>query len=129
MPAPRPQRQRESAEPVTVDVEVTEIDGVTHEAEGAADDDHDASRAPHPPRRDGKPGQGWHSEWAGRVRTLDSRWWPLWVVLGVIVVVLVVTVGLVLAVIFLSFRMILGVIRWLIAFLFPSSGGGGIVRR
>ena len=123
MPTSRPHRQRESAEPVTVDVEITEIDGVTHEADPPAPDP--ARRpAPNPER-----GQGWRSEWAGRVRTLDSRWWPLWVVLGVVGVVLAVTVGLVLAVIYLTFRIIVGVIRWVFAFLTPSSGGGGVIRR
>ena len=125
MPTSRPHRQRENAEPVTVDVEVTEIDGVTHEADAPAAGGPTRQK----PSPGAMPGQGWRSEWAGRVRTLDSRWWPLWVVLGVIGVVLAVTVGLVLALIYLVFRLVFGVIRWIFEFLFPSSGGGGIVRR
>ena len=126
MPAPRPKPPGDAAESVTIDVDVTEIDGVTHDA-GAPHGD-DARRASGAGPRGPAPGQGWRTEWAGRVRTLDSRWWPLWVLLGIVAVLLALTVGLVFAVIYLIFRIILITIRWLVAFIAPGSGGG-IVRR
>jgi len=108
---------RSSPEPVTVEVEVTEIDGVTVEASAP---EREAKAAEKP--------KGW-AEWSGRVRTLDSRWWPLWVVLGIIAVVLALTVGLVLAAIYLLFRIVFGVLRWIAAFLTGSPAGGAITRR
>lgn len=104
-------------EPITVEVEVTEIDGVTHEADGPAPE----------PKPSAKP-SSW-AEWSGRVRTLDSRWWPLWVILGVIGVVLALTIGLVFAAIYLVFRIVFGVLRWIGAFLTGSSSGGAMTRR
>ncbi len=126
MPTQRPSRQNDRAEPVTVDVEVTEIDGVTHEAQPPAPERR--ARQPRTPGPDGRAGQGWRSGWAGRVHTLDSRWWPLWVVLGIIGVVLAVTVGLVLAVIYLTFRIIAGVIQWILGLVTGQAGGGLIGR-
>jgi len=107
----------QDSEPVTVEVEVTEIDGVTHEAKRP----ERKTKSPEKPK-------GW-AEWSGRVRTLDSRWWPLWVILGIIGVVLALTVGLVLAAIYLVFRIVFGVIRWIGAFLTGSTSGGAITRR
>jgi len=112
---------RQDSEPVTVEVEVTEIDGVTHQADGPA---VEPKPKPVPTTRP----RGW-AEWSGRVRTLDSRWWPLWVVLGIIGVVLALTVGLVIAAIYLTFRIIFGVFRWIGAFLTGSPSGGAITRR
>jgi len=112
MPSSRP-----SSEPVTVEVEVTEIDGVTHEAKRPERE----TKSPEKPK-------GW-AEWSGRVRTLDSRWWPLWVILGIIAVVLALTVGLVLAAIYLVFRIVFGLLRWIGDFLSGSPPGGAITRR
>ncbi len=36
----------------------------------------------------------------GRVMKLDSRWWPLWLLLGAVVLVLVVAIGMCVAVLF-----------------------------
>jgi hypothetical protein len=51
------------------------------------------------------------SHWQGRVRRLDSRWWPLWVILGIIAFALLITVGAVVGVIFVIVRLILNLIR------------------
>lgn len=89
-------------EPTAIEVEVVEIDGVApmvpqvRAAEDAPSDD------------DGRP--TWHG-WQGRLATLDSRWWPLWVLLGSIALVLALTVGLVVGVVFLIFRLVLKIVR------------------
>jgi hypothetical protein len=109
-------RSHPPAEPVTVEVEVVEIDGVTH------------APPPEKPAPAPRPGpQGW-AQWSGRIRRLDARWWPLWVVLGVIGVFLALTVGVVLAAIYLVFRIVFGILRWIAAFLTGSSGGA-VTRR
>lgn len=80
-----------------IEVEVLEIDGAVPLAKDE-------------PTRDSETGQPWQN-WQGRVRQLDSRWWPLWVILGVIAVALLLTVGVFLGIIFLIFRIIRGFIR------------------
>jgi hypothetical protein len=83
-----------------IEVEVVEIDGVAPVV----------SREPEPVsagRRD------WR-HWQGRVRRLDSRWWPLWVILGIIALALALTVGLVIGVVFLIVRLCLNLIRALL---------------
>lgn len=55
----------------------------------------DDATPPNPkPQPSPEPNPAWH-QWQGRVKQLDARWWPLWVLLGVIVVFLVLTVGVV----------------------------------
>lgn len=84
-----------------IEVEVLEVDGI----------------APVPPQArstDEAPPQGdWQDwrQWQGRVRKLDSRWWPLWALLGIIAFVLLITVGLVIGVIYLVARVIQGFLR------------------
>ncbi len=83
---------------VEVEVEVVEIDGAApppkfETLEGA-------------PRR-----QPWQMNWQGRALKLDSRWWPLWVLLGAVAVVLLLTVGLALGIVFVIFRILRGLIR------------------
>jgi len=87
-------RSQESNE---IEVEVLEIDGVT----------------PMAAKESAQPQGDWQDwrQWGGRVRRLDSRWWPLWVFLGLIALVLMLTVGLVFAAIFLIFRICLKIIR------------------
>jgi hypothetical protein len=87
-------------EPQSIEVEVVAIDGATPPARTAAWEDA-------PPRRSGNDWQ----HWQGRVRQLDARWWPLWVVLGAVAVVLMLTVGVFLGVLFLIFRIISGILR------------------
>lgn len=45
-------------------------------------------------------------QWQGRVKQLDARWWPLWVLLAAIVVFLVLTVGIVVGAFVLVVRII-----------------------
>ena len=60
------------------------------------------------PERDPQ-GRDWR-RWQGRVRTLDSRWWPLWVLLGIIAVMLALTIGVVVGTLYLILRAIRAVI-------------------
>jgi len=92
-----------------IEVEVVEIDGVAPVVTPARD--------PSPVRVRGE----WHAwrHWQGRVSRLDSRWWPLWVILGIIALGLFLTVGLVIGVIFLIVRLCLNLIRTLLALIVP----------
>jgi hypothetical protein len=87
-------------ESTDIEVEVVEIDGVTPVAPETRSDD--------PPRR--ADWQDWR-QWRGQVRRLDSRWWPLWVILGFIAMALFLTVGLVIIVIFLIIRLVMNLMR------------------
>jgi hypothetical protein len=80
-----------------IEVEVVEIDGVSPIAT------RPQNREPQPSA--GGDWQDWR-QWQGRVRTLDSRWWPLWVFLGIIAVFLLLTFGLVFAIIYIIFQVI-----------------------
>jgi hypothetical protein len=84
-------------ETTEIEVEVLEIDGV----------------APAPPKETPQSQAEWQDwrQWGGRVRRLDSRWWPLWVVLGGIALFLALTVGLVLGLLYTVFRIIRGFFR------------------
>jgi len=84
-----------------IEVEVLEIDGVAPLVPQPHGQDHGV-----PPEET----RDWR-HWQGRVARLDSRWWPLWVLLGAIAMVVVLTLGLVLGVLFLIFRVILGIVR------------------
>ena len=75
-----------------IEVEVVEIDGVAPTTHGA------------PPAPTAQ-------NWQGRIRTLDARWWPLWVLLGTLAIAILLTVGLVIAVIFVIFRILNGIGR------------------
>ena len=77
----------------TIEVEVVAIDGIApvpvtphHEEEAPRDN-----------------WQDWQ-KWQGRIRRLDARWWPLWVFLGVILVFLLLSIGVVFGVIYLVYR-------------------------
>jgi hypothetical protein len=80
-----------------IEVEVVEIDGVAPVV----------TREPEPVSGERRI---W-GHWQGRVRQLDSRWWPLWVILGIIAFALLITVGLVAGVIFLIVRLCLNLVR------------------
>ena len=84
-------------EPQAIEVEVVEVDGITQPTRFE-------------PADEARPQQDWR-QWQGRVRTLDSRWWPLWVVLGLVAVVLTLTVGVVVLVIFVILRILFGIKR------------------
>lgn len=88
-------------EATEIEVEVLEIDGVAPLVAQARASEHPS---PSGARQD------WR-HWQGRVSQLDSRWWPLWVLLGIIAVTLALTVGLVLGVLILLFRLMRRIIR------------------
>lgn len=101
-----------SKEATEIEVEVVEIDGaapiVAHSrsrTDTAMDFDDEAS-----PTSQGFRGRDWQ-QWQGRIRTLDSRWWPLWVLLGIIAVLLLLTLGVVIAAIYLVLRVIKKILR------------------
>jgi hypothetical protein len=75
-----------------IEVEVLEIDGQTP-PQSSPVPEPEAQQAP------------WQT-WQGRVRRLDARWWPVWVILGILGVALLLTVGLVFGAIFLVARTI-----------------------
>lgn len=89
-----------SKEATEIEVEVVEIDGVVPSAPRTRGDGEE----PPEPRRD------WR-QWQGKVRQLDGRWWPLWVLLGIIALVLMLTVGLVLGVVFVIVRLCRKILR------------------
>lgn len=84
-----------------IEVEVVEIDGTAPPMKPESRDE---------PPRQGQHWQQWQ-HWQGRIRTLDSRWWPLWVVLGAIAMVLVLTVGLVIGIVFVILRIVGRIVR------------------
>jgi hypothetical protein len=91
-----------------IEAEVVEIDGVAVE--------------PRPARREAPKTRGrvdW-TAWQGRVKRLDARWWPLWLVLGAIVLVLAVTVGMCFAVVFIAWRIFKGLINGIASLFSPQ---------
>jgi hypothetical protein len=66
-----------------LEAEVVEIDGVAVDPRPAADWYNG----------DQKRRVDWQG-WQGKIRVLDKRWMPLWIVLGLIALILAVTVGL-----------------------------------
>ena len=82
-------------EPQAIEVEVVEIDGAAPPAKVEHQE-----QAP----------QQWQN-WQGRIRKLDSRWWPLWVLLGAIGVVLLLTVGLVIGIVFVIVQILGTILR------------------
>lgn len=101
-----------SKEATEIEVEVVEIDGAAPivaqprpRPDTGMNFDDEA-----PPGSQGFRGRDWQ-QWQGRIRTLDSRWWPLWVLLGIIALFLLLTLGLVIAVIYLVLRTIRGIFR------------------
>lgn len=88
-------------EATEIEVEVLEIDGLAPVA---------ANYNPEQNPQAKNEWQDWR-QWGGRVRKLDSRWWPLWVILGLIGLVLLFTVGLVVGVVFLILRIFTKILR------------------
>lgn len=88
-----------------IEVEVVEIDGVAPVAVPER-----AHESPHEDPRGNGDWPDWR-QWQGRVTKLDSRWWPLWVFLGIIALGLMLTVGLVIAVVFLILRLCARLVR------------------
>ncbi len=92
--------QNTTKESQAIEVEVVEVDGITVT-------DRPQAAGESPPLRTGS---DWH-QWQGRVMKLDSRWWPLWVFLGIIVVALLMTFGVVIGLIFVIYRMIRAILE------------------
>lgn len=76
-----------------IEVEVLEIDGSEPPAKFPGREE-----VPPPP-------SSWRN-WQGRVRRLDGRWWPLWVLLGAVALVLMLTLGLVIGVILVILKIL-----------------------
>ena len=95
--------------PDPIEVEVLEIDGKLPPP----------PHQPEPPRRD----DPWQAM-RGRVIKLDRRWWPLWVVLGIVALALALTLGVVVAAVVIVFKIVGGVLRLLIG----GGAGGGASR-
>lgn len=93
-------------EPQSIEVEVVEIDGIAPPTR--VEPSHETPR-----NSRGAAGAQWQDwqKWQGRVRKLDSRWWPLWVILGIIALFLILTVGVVVGVLVLIYRIITGFFR------------------
>jgi len=90
-----------STESQAIEVEVVEVDGIVP---AARPDRRDETRQPE------TGGTTW-SGLQGRVLKLDSKWWPLWVVLGILGVFLLLTFGLVIGVLFVVFHLVRKVFR------------------
>jgi hypothetical protein len=86
-------------EPI-LEAEVVEIDGVAVEPRP----DAKASGETRSRRVD------WQS-WQGKIRVLDKRWMPLWMVLGLVAVILLVAVGMLIAVFAFFFWMVRAILR------------------
>jgi len=101
------QRKMSGEEP-TIEAEVVEIDGV------AVDPRPAKSVEPDPVR--------WNNwgHWQGRVKTLDARWMPLWLVLGFILLVLVVAIGMCAAVIRVAYWVLKSIIMAVVSLIAPS---------
>lgn len=70
--------------------------------------------------------QAWQRQFGGRIRALDTRWWPLWILLGILAGAVVLTLGVVLGVLYLIFRIVRAVLVALLAPLLPPSGNTSI---
>lgn len=102
-------------ETAEIEVEVVEIDGIAPDpaaAEGMRNVRGDSEHRHHPGagQNMGSGGRQWQ-QWRGQVQRLDSRWWPLWVILGIILLALLLTVGLVVGVVVLLLRLCIGIVR------------------
>lgn len=95
----------------TIEVEVVEIDGIAVEPRPMRGKPLDARR-----RID------W-SVWLGRVKRLDARWWPLWLVLGFVVLVVAVVVGMCVAVIYVTWRIFRAILGGFVNLLSPQGEG------
>jgi hypothetical protein len=92
---------KQEDEPI-LEAEVVEIDGVEVESRPA-----DAKSAD-------KPQRAWRADWRGwqgKVRVLDKRWAPLWILLGIIAFILLITIGTVVAVFTLAIWIVKSVLR------------------
>ncbi len=77
----------------TIEAEVVEIDGIA------------VMPRPMGAKRETRGKIDW-SVWHGRVKRLDARWWPLWLIIGFVVIAVMVIVGISTAVIFVVWRIL-----------------------
>jgi len=100
-----------SHEEPTIEAEVVEIDGISIQSE-----------IPHQERSRGssEPHSAWRS-WQGKVKAVDARWWPLWLILGFLLLIIVVAIGMCAAVIGFIYWICKSLIRGLAAMVFPPS--------
>lgn len=92
----------------TIEVEVVEIDGV--------------AVTPRPVREDARKTHSridW-SSWQGRVKRLNARWWPLWLVLGFAVLLAAVVLGICFAVVFVVWRIFKAILNGFASLLGPQ---------
>ena len=91
----------------TIEAEVVEIDGVTVE--------------PRPTTKRTFGGE-WRDRgrWQMRVKSLDPRWWPVWAVLGFIALVLIVSVGMCVAIIWIAYRIVMALALGFLSLFAPS---------
>jgi hypothetical protein len=54
------------------------------------------------------------------VKRLDARWWPLWLVLGAIVLAIAVAVGMCFAVVFVAWRIFKGLLNGIASLFSPQ---------
>ena len=92
----------------TIEVEIVEIDGIAVESRPVRGE---ASN---------KRGRVDWTQWQGRVKRIDARWWPLWLVLGIIVLVLAAVVGMCVAVVFVSWRIFKGLLNGIVSLFSPQ---------
>lgn len=90
--------------PETLEAEVIEIDG----------------KAPEPAAAQSGP-ESYSQRARQLVFQLDRRWWPLWLVLGVVALALLLTVGLVVGAVFLVASLVIRTIRSFVAAVSGSS--------
>lgn len=93
-----------NAVPDTIEAEVLEIDG---------------SPPPAPKLPEQEP--AWKSM-RGRVLRLDRRWWPLWVILGLVVFAFVAVFGLIFGALLIVAKMIGAILRFLVGGSTPRAG-------
>ncbi len=78
----------------TIEADVVEIDGIAVE------------QRPAPRQAKSSEWNSWGS-WQGRVKKLDARWWPLWLALGFVALVLIVAVGMCVAVVWVTYKLVM----------------------
>jgi hypothetical protein len=92
----------------TIEVEIVEIDGIAVESRPVG------GEAPN------KRGRVDWTQWQGRVKRIDARWWPLWLMLGIIVLVLAAVVGICVAVVFVAWRIFKGLLNGIVSLFSPQ---------
>ena len=94
--------------PETIEADVLEIDG-------------SPPPAPREPDQEREP--AWKSM-RGKVLRLDRRWWPLWLLLGIVVFAFVAVFGLIFGLVMLVAKAVGSILRFLFGGSSPRGGGG-----